>query len=61
MRILSLFTIAILVSGCAGSPPEPPKCQGDFRPLNIEQKGASVMTPAASAALCGKGGSYAAA
>lgn len=52
MRLVSLFAITCALSACAGSPPPPPKCEGDFRPVNIEQNRVSVLSKEASLALC---------
>jgi hypothetical protein len=60
MRLLPLITLFGLLAGCAGSPPKPPKCEGEFQPVNIQQlqQGAQAMTRKQSLILCQKGGSY---
>lgn len=50
MRYIMGFIGSCLLVGCAGSPPKPPTCEGDFRPVNhVEQKGALVDAPANTA------------
>ncbi|GEM_PF-1898956 len=41
MRYIITIIALCLISGC-GSPPKPRSCEGDFKPVNIEQKGASL-------------------
>lgn len=58
MRLVSLLALLCALAGCSFVPPKPPKCEGEFRPINIEQQGASAMTAKDSLALCSKGGAY---
>jgi hypothetical protein len=58
MRLVSLVALLSALAGCSFSPPKPPECEGEFRPINIQQKGASAMNAKDSLALCSKGGSY---
>ena len=46
-----------LMAGCALSPPKPPQCQGDFRPVNapVHQRLGMTMRRMDSVALCTKG------
>lgn len=57
MRLVSLCVLVAALAGCAFSPPKPPKCEGEFRPLNIQRQGASTLNGNASLALC-EGGSH---
>jgi len=52
MRLVSLLAMVCALAACSTSPPEPPKCEGDFRPVNIQQKGVSALSHEASLALC---------
>jgi len=54
MRLVSLLAIFCALSACA-SPPPPPECEGDFRPVNIQQKGVTSLSHKASLALCAGG------
>ncbi|WP_081082377.1 hypothetical protein [Burkholderia diffusa] len=58
MRYLVGLTALCLLAGCAGSPPKPPMCEGEFRPVNIEQQHTSAaLNHEKSVALC-KGESH---
>lgn len=57
MRYIVGLTAFCLLAGCAGSPPKPPMCQGEFRPVNIEQTSAA-LNPGMNLALC-QGDGYA--
>lgn len=35
MRKLSILILIMAVSGCSLTPPKPPKCQGEFHPVNV--------------------------
>lgn len=58
MRLVSLLALVCTLAACSFSPPKPPKCEGEFRPINIQQQGASAMSEKDSLALCSKGGSH---
>lgn len=51
LRIVALVAGSLLVSSCSSAPPPPPKCEGIFRPVNLNQMNAT-LTPAESRALC---------
>lgn len=54
MRYVSILAVLGLLAGCVGSPPPPPKCEGEFQPVNIQQmeQGAQAMSREDSIALC---------
>lgn len=56
MRFVTLLAMVCALAGCAMSPPPPPKCAGEFRPINIQQKGVSTLSHEQSVALCLGGG-----
>lgn len=52
MRTLAYLFALGLIAGCS-TPPKPPECSGEFRPVNkIEQKGAALSV-SSKLALCG--------
>lgn len=60
---LSLGSMAALclLAGCSLTPPKPPHCQGEFRPLNAPayQSSALSMSREDSLTLCTKGSGHA--
>lgn len=58
MRFVPLVAVIFAIAGCSFSPPKPPECQGEFRPINIEQKGVHAMSANDSLALCLNGRAY---
>lgn len=62
MRSTLGFLAALwLMAGCAFTPPKPPQCQGEFRPVNApgHQGAALTMSRESSVALCAKGAEHA--
>lgn len=62
MRLLSVLFFGCLLGslgGCSVFPPKPPKCKGEFQPVNIQQyeAGARSLTGEESVLLCEKGDS----
>lgn len=55
--IIGLFAISVIAGCSSWSPPPPPKCEGDFRPVNIKQQGTASLNHTQSLALCAQGGS----
>lgn len=51
MRYFLPFITLIALAGCAGSPPKPPSCNGEFKPVNGAQLG-TALSSEMSAALC---------
>ena len=49
-KLFPLAFVCVLV-GCAGSPPKPPACQGEFRPINVEQQ-RPALSITTSMSLC---------
>ena len=56
LTVASLAALCLL-AGCALSPPKPPQCQGDFRPVNAAapQRLGMTMSRMDSVVLCTKG------
>jgi hypothetical protein len=52
MRLWVALTVAMLLAGCAGSPPEPARCEGGFRPINLEFQSSGPLDKTQSLALC---------
>jgi hypothetical protein len=60
---LTLVSCAVLclMAGCSFSPPKPPQCQGEFRPINVSTQptAALPMSRKDRLALCTKRSRYA--
>ena len=58
MRLTVESLVALcLLAGCALTPPKPPRCQGDFRPVNVpaQQQTATTTHRVDSVRLCMNG------
>lgn len=47
--------LSIVLTGCALTPPDPPRCEGEFRPVNTPVTHAPPTSAAPRLALCSKG------
>jgi hypothetical protein len=56
MRLITLLLAACVIAGCS-SAPKPHDCEGEFRPVNKEQKSASLSAKE-QLAMCVNGGHY---
>jgi hypothetical protein len=53
MHYIVSLTALCLLAACAGSPPKPPTCEGEFRAVNIQQQhGSATLNRNMSIALC---------
>jgi hypothetical protein len=52
MRLVSLVALVCVLAACSTTPPSPPQCEGEFHPINIQQKGVSSLNREKSMALC---------
>lgn len=57
MRLVLGSIIIAVLAGCS-SPPKPKECEGEFRPVNIDQK-QSAAQGFGAVALCKKGTAHA--
>ena len=44
MRVFSLIIAALLLAGCASTPPLPPECDGELTPINGQQHSVETIT-----------------
>lgn len=61
MRYYMVFLALVgSLAGCSMVPPEPPPCEGEFQPVNVQQlsQGEGRMNKQESAKLCLGGGSH---
>ncbi len=42
MKPIVIWMMAAMLAGCNIVPPKPPECRGEFRPVNVSQKEASL-------------------
>ena len=62
MRLaLGLLAVLGVTAGCSLTPPKAPRCEGEFRPINVpaQQGRALSISQAEGLALCTKGRSHA--
>jgi len=62
MRLLAGSLVALcLLAGCSLTPPKPPRCEGEFKPVNAPayQQSSLSLNQAESLALCENGASHA--
>jgi len=61
MRLtLGFLAVLCLTAGCSLTPPKPPECEGEFKPVNAPAQGQFLsMSRVDSLALCKIGASHA--
>jgi len=58
MKIIVVMALLCAFTGCAFSPPKPPECKGEFKPINVVENKITVIDKSSKIVRCNEGGVY---
>lgn len=58
MKIIVAMALLCSFAGCALSPPKPPECKGEFKPINVLENKITAIDKSSKIVRCNEGGAY---